>query len=300
MLWASAISRTPSTGTALGEVAEQVHRDLTGRPPHLLFVFVTPHHGTAFDRVPAVLGERFPDTPLAGCSARGVIGAGREVEGAPALSLTAGWLPGVEVRTFYRAAGPLPADDAGPEAWAEALGLPAGMQPHLLLFADSLTADLRPLLAGLDAAFPDRVRVGGVASGGQGPGSMVLFHDGHLKRAGTVGVALAGDIAVDTVVAQGDQLDAQSADRDLRDTLDRYRDLLGDARPRGGLLFSCVGRGQGLYGEPHHDSTAFHDHVGPAPLGGFFCNGEIGPVQGRTWLHGQASAFALFRPGGPA
>ena len=31
------------------------------------------------------------------------------------------------------------------------------------------------------------------------------------------------------------------------------------------------------------------------PLGGFFCNGEIGPVGGATFLHGYTSAFALFR-----
>jgi len=36
--------------------------------------------------------------------------------------------------------------------------------------------------------------------------------------------------------------------------------------------------------------------VGGMPLGGFFCNGEIGPVAGTTYLHGYTSSFALFRP----
>jgi len=36
------------------------------------------------------------------------------------------------------------------------------------------------------------------------------------------------------------------------------------------------------------------------PLGGFFCNGEIGPVEKRAFLHGYTSAFALFRPRVPA
>jgi small ligand-binding sensory domain FIST len=36
--------------------------------------------------------------------------------------------------------------------------------------------------------------------------------------------------------------------------------------------------------------------LGDVALGGFFCNGEIGPVQGRTFLHGYTSAFGLFRP----
>ena len=34
--------------------------------------------------------------------------------------------------------------------------------------------------------------------------------------------------------------------------------------------------------------------IGNTPLGGFFCNGEIGPVAGTTHLHGYTSAFGLF------
>ena len=33
-------------------------------------------------------------------------------------------------------------------------------------------------------------------------------------------------------------------------------------------------------------------------IGGFFCNGEIGPVQNATYLHGYTSAFAVFREKG--
>ena len=29
---------------------------------------------------------------------------------------------------------------------------------------------------------------------------------------------------------------------------------------------------------------------------GFFCNGEIGPVSGTTFLHGYTSSFGIFRP----
>jgi small ligand-binding sensory domain FIST len=39
----------------------------------------------------------------------------------------------------------------------------------------------------------------------------------------------------------------------------------------------------------------FRARLGPVPLGGFFCNGEIGPVGGITFLHGYTSAFGLFR-----
>ena len=68
------------------------------------------------------------------------------------------------------------------------------------------------------------------------------------------------------------------------------------SRPAGALLFSCLGRGRHLYGRPDHDTDAFRRHAGSTPLGGFFCNGEIGPVRGRTFVHGYTSAFALFQP----
>jgi small ligand-binding sensory domain FIST len=67
------------------------------------------------------------------------------------------------------------------------------------------------------------------------------------------------------------------------------------AKPAGALLFSCLGRGQALYGQPDHDSGVFRRHLGAVPLGGFFCNGEIGPVGGHAYVHGYTSAFAMFR-----
>ena len=82
---------------------------------------------------------------------------------------------------------------------------------------------------------------------------------------------------------------------DLSACLDRHRAQSGGAHPAGALLFSCLGRGAWLYGVPDHDSDAFRRHVGAVPLGGFFCNGEIGPVHGSTFLHGYTSSFGLFR-----
>lgn len=63
----------------------------------------------------------------------------------------------------------------------------------------------------------------------------------------------------------------------------------------GALLFSCLGRGMHLYGVPDHDTRAFHARFPRAPVAGFFCSGEIGPVGGQTHLHGFTSAFGLLR-----
>jgi len=91
--------------------------------------------------------------------------------------------------------------------------------------------------------------------------------------------------------------DAKTSHDELTRLLERHRDNPpggGPSRPDGALLFSCLGRGEGLYGAPDHDVSLFHDKLGPTPVGGFFCNGEIGPIQGRTYIHGYTSSFALF------
>jgi small ligand-binding sensory domain FIST len=89
--------------------------------------------------------------------------------------------------------------------------------------------------------------------------------------------------------------DARTAEEDLQRMLERNRQATPGGRPAGALLFSCLGRGAGLFGRPDHDTDLFQEKLGPAPLGGFFCNGEIGPVGGTTFLHGYTSAFAIFR-----
>jgi small ligand-binding sensory domain FIST len=57
-----------------------------------------------------------------------------------------------------------------------------------------------------------------------------------------------------------------------------------------------LGRVKRLYGESDHDSSLFKSVVGDIPVGGFFCNGEIGPVGGKTYLHGYTSSIAVFSP----
>ncbi len=89
--------------------------------------------------------------------------------------------------------------------------------------------------------------------------------------------------------------DALSSAQDLERALSRYRSE-HYATPAGALLFSCVGRGSGFYGSPDHDSNALRRSLGDLPIAGFFCSGEIGPVQGFTQVHGYTSAVALISP----
>jgi small ligand-binding sensory domain FIST len=87
--------------------------------------------------------------------------------------------------------------------------------------------------------------------------------------------------------------DARAADLDLTELLDQVSATLGHQSPIAGVLCSCNGRGIGLFGTPHHDACAINRHLGDFPLAGLFCNGEIGPVGPRPFLHGFTASLAL-------
>lgn len=360
--------------------------------PSILAAFVSPDlaGGAA-----SALAEAFPESAVVGCSAAGVIGGGREVEEGSVVSLTAAFLPDVIAVPFHMTMGRLPSPNAPPEAWHALLGVEPEVQPIFLLLPDPFTFEPRVLTAGIDDAYPDAPKIGGLASGGRRAGESLLLAGapGQISshRAGVVGMALYGDIAMDTVVAQGcrpvgapmvitrsernhikeldgrpviDTLeslfmalsdhdqelfrrspmlglamegerrpgrpgdflirniqgisrrtnamaisamaapgmvvqfhvrDAETSTRDLTELLSRYARRPGVETPAGGLLFSCLGRGERFYGTTGQDSAILQKELGPVPTGGFFCNGEIGPVHGRTYLHGYTSALGLFR-----
>jgi len=90
--------------------------------------------------------------------------------------------------------------------------------------------------------------------------------------------------------------DGEAADEELVAMLRQERERLGGQQPAAALLCSCNGRGLGLFGTPNHDAQRIAESFGPLPLAGFFCNGEIGPVGGKTFLHGFTACLALFVP----
>ena len=109
------------------------------------------------------------------------------------------------------------------------------------------------------------------------------------------GALVVGALLQEPMVVQFHLRDSRTSADDLNLRLQRHV-AHAPTGAEGAILFSCLGRGAGLYGEPNHDSDRLREHLGAVPIAGFFCNGEIGPVQGKTFLHGYTSAFALFRP----
>jgi small ligand-binding sensory domain FIST len=392
MKWATSISRKTSFESAVLECAEDVARRLGPGPVSLALAFVTPHFANFYPRLYELVDRYLEPGTFLGCSGGGVIGGGEEVERAPAVTLVAARLPDVRIEPFHFD-GPLPDLDGPPDAWERLIGVRAQDEPQFVMLSDPFSGRPEALLAGLDYAFPNSPKIGGLASGATSPGLNALFLDDEVFTEGTVGVALTGDVAIDTVVAQGcrpvgelmrvtscranflyeldgrptfevlqelfaaldeydrrlastalfigvlmDEFreeprvgdflirnligvdprrnaiavgenlqegmrvrfhvrDAETSAEDLHTMLKSYEKSLPRTEgPSGALLFSCLGRGEGLYGQPNFDTSVFREHLGDVPVGGFFCNGEIGPVGGATFLHGYTSSFGLFRP----
>jgi small ligand-binding sensory domain FIST len=91
--------------------------------------------------------------------------------------------------------------------------------------------------------------------------------------------------------------DAHAADEELRHMLSTAGESSSAAAAA--LLFACNGRGTGLFGAPDHDARTVREVLGPLPLAGLFCNGEIGPVGAATFLHGFTASLALFSSSAP-
>ncbi len=87
--------------------------------------------------------------------------------------------------------------------------------------------------------------------------------------------------------------DPQTAVEDLQLLLDAQQ---MDTQPFAGLLVTCNGRGRSLFHEEDHDLNLIRERIGDVPIAGFFAAGEIGPIGGRSFLHGHTACLTLFRP----
>lgn len=394
MRWVSALSEKSDLHKAVAECAAAL-KTAAQTPPDLLFAFPSPHYADYYDKLPGLLKKETGAERIVGCSGGGIIGGGREVEHRRALAVVGAWLPGVTVTEFHVTQENMPDPDAPPKAWRDWTGVPvesAESIPDFILLSDPFSVNAEDFAQGLDFAYPGAVKIGGLASGAMQPGGNALFARGRRFDRGAVGIALRGNVVVDTIVAQGcrpigkplqitkcernllieldetrtltvlenliehlppedqelaktslfigvvkdstrssdskrDYLirnlvgldpkngilavgayvrhgqtvqfhlrDRKASAQDLHERLTRYRDRDEPALPQGALLFSCLGRGENLYQEPNHDTDMFLKEFGKVPVGGFFCNGEIGPVDGSTYLHGFTSCFGIFRP----
>jgi len=126
------------------------------------------------------------------------------------------------------------------------------------------------------------------------------FHRGDFLIRNLLGAdPSSGSLAVGALPRLGQTMqfqrrDAGAASEDLVALLRQFQQRLAGQKIYGACLCSCNGRGRQLFGYPHHDARLVYQHLGLPGVAGFFCNGEIGPVGKRNFLHGYTASLALF------
>ena len=84
--------------------------------------------------------------------------------------------------------------------------------------------------------------------------------------------------------------DHAAAEQDMRRMLKDVK-ARGGGEARAGLYYSCVGRGQNLFGSDSEEMKMIQDELGDIPIAGFFANGEIS----RDRVYGYTGVLTLFR-----
>jgi small ligand-binding sensory domain FIST len=248
------------------------------------------------DRVLAELAHAVPGVPILGglASARGPQGTGTLLVDDRVVS---GGAAGVVLRDLEL----LPCVSQG--------AAPVGPELTVTASEDNVILELagRPALARLRQVLDDELTdveremlTGGLLLGLVIEGGKPEYLQGDFLVRGLIGVdPEVGSVAVGAPVRPGQVVrlharDAASADRDLRDALELRRVALGGRPPAGSLVFTCNGRGRGMFGVADHDALALRDAFGSAPAAGFFAAGEIGPVGGEPFLHSFTATVAVF------
>ncbi|MFN4259387.1 MAG: FIST N-terminal domain-containing protein [Gemmataceae bacterium] len=202
MPFAAALSPTSDTRRAVEEVCSQALPALMGEP-QLAFVFFSPHHLPRAEEMAAELRERLRPQCLLGCVGEAIAGNDREIEQAPALSLwLARWSKPVTLEPFHMVLEET-ADGLSLFGWPDGLLDADPAQSVLLTLADPFTFPIDHFLKQVNEEHPGLRVMGGMASGGRGPGQCRLLARDQVMNQGAVGVLLRGPVPVRSIVSQG-------------------------------------------------------------------------------------------------
>lgn len=199
-LFSSALSRENDSKLAIEATARELMQGLQGYRPDLLTIFVSHHHGPAIEHLGKELSHRTGARHVIGCTGESIVGRDVEVEGGPALAVWAGVLPRTDVRPFTVE---VRQDAEGAFAFSRLPEVHEKARSSLLLFADPYAFPAGEYLDLLNLELPGVPCVGGMASGGSGPGQNLLFTEHGIVEGGAVGVAIEGDVEVCAIVSQG-------------------------------------------------------------------------------------------------
>jgi small ligand-binding sensory domain FIST len=199
-LFSSALSREAESKLAIEGATRDLIHGLHGYKPDLVCAFVSHHHGSAIEHLGQELLHRTGARHVLGCTGESIVGPTVEVEGGPALALWAGVLPRTEVRPF---SVEVEQSEKGELSFSRLPEVQDKARASVLLLADPFAFPASQYLELVNTELPGVECIGGMASGGSGPGQNLLFGERGLAESGAIGVVIEGEVEVRAIVSQG-------------------------------------------------------------------------------------------------
>jgi len=198
----ASVTRAGHWQEGLDSVIQRVSATLDGSRPDLAIFFASNHFEDEFADAAARVRERLAPGALIGCTGEGIIGPEGEVEREPAISLWAAEMPGVRVQSLRLDQAEFEGIDNA-EAFRELIQVQPEEGLSFIVLADPYSFHIVNFLNAINECFRGAPVVGGLASGADSAGQTRLaFHD-DCHDEGAVGVALSGNIVMQTIVSQG-------------------------------------------------------------------------------------------------
>lgn len=177
-----------------------------GSEADLALVFCSTAYASDLPRLLPLLRQSLKARHWIGCVGGGVVGTGadgspHEIEQQAALAVTLLRIPGAELQPFLLDAKQLPDLDGSAQPWLDWVGADPALAASMLLFIDPGCPNINDLISGLDYAYPQVDKLGGIASPHSASGGSLLFDDQVVE--GAVGCLIGGRWRLDPVVAQG-------------------------------------------------------------------------------------------------
>ncbi|MFO0880341.1 MAG: FIST N-terminal domain-containing protein [Gemmataceae bacterium] len=211
MPFASALSTQPTTPAALSEVCARIQATMP-EPPDLVLAFFSPQHGDQAELLARGLVETLRPSILLGSIGEAIVGTGREVERAPALSVWAARWARPVTQTAFHLTYERTGDGLTLLGWPDVLGgvtaepTPEPFVPTrtaVLLLGDPFTFPTEAFLERMNTEVRGVPVLGGMASGISEAGQVRLLHGGTVHQSGAVGVVLQGELGLRSIVSQG-------------------------------------------------------------------------------------------------
>jgi len=195
------VSTSADLDIALREAALQASLGVVG-PADLAVVFVSGAYGAAVRPAFESLSDIVAAGVVIATTVEGVLAGDTEYESGPVVSVWLARLPGAQIVPLSLEYTQTP-DGGMFVGWPEELTTQWPANATLLLLADPFSFPVDALIRRMEEDHPGMPIVGGMASGGQEPGTNTLVIGSRSYNTGAVGVVIGGGVRIRPVVSQG-------------------------------------------------------------------------------------------------